>query len=307
MVEDKKDSEHTSRLKLIKSDPSEATGNTEFRSKWDKYQLIWDCKQYKNYCKSTLIEIKDSRNILKSLVIKNLIGRYKNSMLGFLWHFFTPIMMIMVYYIVFTEIRQSTIPNFWIYLATGLFPFNFMLSNLTNGCTCIISNSNMIKKMYFPRVIIPLAQVISSLIIMMIGYAIVIICILISGYSLQYTITLIIPIIVIMTLFVLGMVLLVSALTVYIRDIQYLLGSISMAFFFITPMYFTIDKISGIISYVIWINPFTYYVEAFHQVVYYGICPDIYIIGSTIALALASLIIGWAVFDKLKKGFVERL
>ena len=128
-------------------------------------------------------EIYNSRNILKSLVIKNLIGQYRSSLLGFSWHLIMPLILLIVYYIVFTQIRASPIPDFWVYLASSLFPFTFMINNLTSGSSCIIHNANILKKMYFPREIIVLSQVISTFIIMLIGYAIVVIGILLTGFG----------------------------------------------------------------------------------------------------------------------------
>lgn len=87
----------------------------------------------RNGLRKDLREIYESRNILRSLVSKNLFGRYKNSVLGFGWHFVMPIIMLVVYYVVFTEVRASPISDFWVYIAAGIFPFNFMVSNLTGG------------------------------------------------------------------------------------------------------------------------------------------------------------------------------
>ena len=182
-------------------------------------------------------DIIDSRNILKSLVVRNLVGRYKNSLLGFAWDFVTPAIMMFVYYVVFTQIRSSDIPDFWIFVSSALFPFNFMISNLTVGSGCIVSNASMIKKIYFPREIIVLSQVISSLVILIIGYAIVFFAIVVSGHNLDWVVLFFPIVLFLMFMFTVGFTLLFSSITVYIRDVQYLLSSLSMVFFFMTPMY----------------------------------------------------------------------
>ena len=251
-------------------------------------------------------EIYDSRNILKSLIIKSLFGRYKNSVFGFAWHFFNPILMMLVYYIVFTEIRVVSIPNFWIYLASGLFPFNFMLNCMTAGSTCITSNPGMVKKMYIPREILVLAQAISSFIIMLIGYSVIVVAIVLSGNSLSFVLLLMPLLMVIMLVFVIGYMLLFSAIAVYLRDVQYLLNSISMIFFFATPMYFTLDSVGGILETIVMANPFTYYVEFFHQIVYYNSIPSTFVIVVCFLLSIISIMVGLFVFGKLKKGFAEK-
>lgn len=249
----------------------------------------------------------DSRFILKSLVIRNLFGRYRNSLLGFGWHFVMPTLVLLVYYIVFTQIRATTIPNFWIYLASGLFPFNFMISNLTGGSACIINNAEIVKKMFFPREIIVLSQVISTFIIMVIGYAIVLVVIAATGFGFDVSLIML-PILLLLTLlFTLGFVLLFSSLTVFIRDIHYFLSSVSMLFFFLTPMYFLSGSITGIFSLVVSINPLTYFIESFHDIVFYQSFPDPLHFFMTIILSIVSLTMGLLVFSKLKNRFVERL
>ena len=260
-----------------------------------------------NEMKSELVEIYEARSILKSLVIKNLVGRYKNSVLGFAWHFVNPIILLCVYYLVFTQIRATPIPDFWIYLACGLFPFHFMLNNLTSGSSCIVNNAGMVKKMYFPREIIVLSQVISTFIIMLIGYIIVIIGVAVSGYGMNISVLFLLVLFILNFVFTLGYTLVFSAATVYIRDIQYFLSSISMAFFFLTPMYFMLDSIEGLFRVIALINPFTYFVESYHQVVYYQCMPDTITTIIVLFLSVISLIVGMLVFRKLRTGFAERL
>jgi len=257
--------------------------------------------------KSTFTEIRDSRNVLKALVIKNLIGKYRNSALGFGWHFIMPIILLCTYYTVFTQIRSIPIPDFWIYLASGLFPFNFMINNLSNGSSCIVGNAGMIKKMYFPREIIVLSQVISTFIIMLIGYTIILIATIISGHGLGLSI-IALPIMFILTfIFTLGYVFLFSAITVYFRDFQHFITSTSMIFFFMTPMYFLFDSITGIFRLVVSLNPLTYFIESFHEIMYYHTFPSLLNISLSIVISTLSLSIGLLVFHTLKTGFVERL
>lgn len=258
--------------------------------------------------KDELKEIYEYRTIFKSLVWKNLFGRYRNSYLGFIWHFFTPVLMMLVYYIGFTEIRSNNMDSFWVFLASGLFPFTFMMSNIVSGSTYVTGSAGMLQKMYFPREIVVLSHVTSSFIVMLIGYSIVLLITVISGFALNWVCIMVVPVVMIlMFMFALGCAFLVSSLTVYLRDLQYLLSSVSMAFFFLTPMYFVASETTGILHTVVWLNPLTYYVESFHQLVYWGIMPEWWVLGVAFALGIVLLIVGWFVFNRLKHGFVERL
>ena len=182
-----------------------------------------------------------------------------------------------------------------------------MLNNLIGGSGCIVNNSGMIKKMYFPREIIVLAQVLSAFIIMILGYIVIMVTIVISGHSFTVSALMLPVFFTLLLLFVLGYTLFFSAITVYVRDVQYFLTSISMAFFFMTPMYFTLDNVSGLLSKIVWFNPFTYYVEALHQIIYYGNLPSLNITILCAALPVVSLLIGAYTFHRLKSGFAERL
>ena len=263
-----------------------------------------------SYCesiKNELIEIHQSRNIIKSMVIKDLIGRYKNSFLGFSWHFIVPMMMLIIYYTVFTQLRSHSIPEFWIYIASGLFPFTFMISNLIGGSDYVISNAASIKKMYFPRSIVVISKIISTFIIMIIGYVIVLTAIILTGHQFGPGILTLPVIMTLMVMFVLGYALFFSSITVYVRDIRHFFSSISMVFFFCTPMYFLSSEINGVLKMIVMFNPFTYYIETFHQITYFNSLPSIEYLVICSILSLLSLGIGTVTFHKLKRGFVERL
>ncbi len=265
-------------------------------------------KKFVHGAKAHLRELYRSRTILHSLIYNNLFGRYRSSALGFAWNFVIPLIMICVYYAVFTEIRKSEIPDFMVYVLSAMFPFTFMTQNLNAGAAAVTGNSGMVKKMYFPREILVLAQIISSFIIMLIGYTASFILIVATGYALNPVSLLFMPLVLLLELvFATGYTLLFSAANVYCRDVQYILNSISMVFFFMTPMYFLADQATGILSTLIWVNPFTYYVEALHSAVYFGEFPDTAVLLACFLIAFAALAVGYAVFRRLKRGFAERL
>lgn len=250
-----------------------------------------------------------SRNILFSMVRKELFGRYKNSALGFAWHFITPAITMAIYFTVFTSgIRSSPLDNYSVFLTSGLFGFTFMVTNIGGGAGCITANAGMVKKMSFPREILILSHVMSTFIVMIIGYLLVFAYIILTGFDLNIPSALcVVPILVLEFFFVTGYVFLFSSINVYVRDVQYILSSINMVFFFGTPMYFVSNEVTGILSTLIWLNPLTYFVESLHKSIYYGTIPDFYLWISCSLLALLTFIIGYMVFRKLKRGFAERL
>ncbi len=215
--------------------------------------------------------------------------------------------MMAVYYVVFTTIRVNPIPDYWIYLSSALFPFNFLLSNLTAGTGAVTDNASMVKKIYFPREILVLFRVISSFIIMVLGYAVVTLLIIIVGNHTSLSLLLVPVVLLLMIVFAIGFVMLLSSVGVYVRDLRHFINSISMVFMFTTPMYFLASSTSGILETLIWCNPMTYYVEFLHCAVYSGVVPDLNIFLPCAIMPVVSLLVGYFVFRRLKSGFAERL
>jgi ABC-2 type transport system permease protein len=254
-------------------------------------------------------EIYDSRSILRSLVAKNLYGKYRNSFLGFAWNFITPLILMILYYIIFTEIKTSTsIENRWVFLSTAIFLFTFLTHCITGGTGAFTGNAGMIKKMYFPREILVLANAISSMIVCLIGYGIVLVTLVITSYPLDWICALLLlPLLALSFVFGVGCIFFLSSIAVYVRDIQYALGSIGIALFIMTPMRYMASEATGVLSVLIWYNPLTYYVEFVHDILYFGQMPSAFYAFMCIALASMVLIIGYIVFRKLRHGFVKRL
>jgi len=254
-------------------------------------------------------EIYDSRNILRSLVAKNLYGRYKNSLLGFAWNFITPIFLMLMYYIIFTEIRTgSNIENRWIFISTAIFLFSFLTHSITSGTNVFTGNAGMIKKMYFPREILVFANAISSMIVCLIGYGSVMIMLVITQYPINWLyVPLLLPLFIISFLFGIGCIFLLSSIAVYIRDIQYALGMIGIALFIMTPMRYMASDATGILSTLIWYNPLTYYIETVHDILYFGQMPSTFYLIMCTTLSILMLVLGYMTFKKLKHGFVKRL
>lgn len=256
-----------------------------------------------------LHEIYDYRNVLKSIVTKNLFGKYKNSFLGFAWNFITPLVMMIMYYIIFSEIRTgSNIENKWLFISSAIFLFHFLTSCITGGTGAFTSNVNMIKKMYVPKEIFVLSKAISSMIICLIGTVIVMIAMIVTSYPMDWTFVLTLPLLLFLSfIFGIGCIFFFSSITVYIRDIQYALGSLGIALFVMTPMRYMASDAEGLLATLIWYNPLTYFIEWDHQILYWGIAPSINYIVASLILSILALFVGYATFRKLRRGFVKRL
>lgn len=254
-----------------------------------------------------LKEIYDNRNILSVLVRKNLVGQYNNSKFGFLWHFISPFIQIMLYYFVLSPFLASQ-RDYWIFLSIGVFPFFFLQSNVANGAASILANGELIKKIYFPREIITLANVLANFISFLMGYIIVIILVSLAGYCI--TLPLFIACIIVlglMLLFAYGVALLLATVTTYFHDLQHFISVTTRVFFWVTPIFAPITTFAPSVGLVMRCNPFTYYIESCHAIFYYNCMPDVLHWGMCVVFAVIFYIIGICIFKKHEKKLVEYL
>ena len=167
--------------------------------------------------------IYDYRELLKTNIKKDIRGKYKGSFLGVLWSFLNPLLQVVVYYIVFPYLmRGATIPNYIVYLVTGIIPWTFFATVVTTGTTCIKTNQGIIKKVYFPREILVISQVLSGLINFFISCIIVVLFCLAFGVGISIHILIIPVIAIIQSILCMGIVFVLSSVDVYIQDLEYL-------------------------------------------------------------------------------------
>ena len=256
----------------------------------------------------SLKEIWEYRQMISSLVKKDLRTRYKGSVLGFLWTFINPLLQLVIYSLVFSVImRVANVDNYAIYLFVALIPWIFCQTSLTAGSTCIIASAGLVEKVYFPRIVLPISNVLSNFINMLLSFIIVFAALIVTGYyptAAAFTL----PIIMIIEFFfVLGLVFIFSALTVYFRDLEHILGIFTMAWMYITPILYTIDMIPEKFRFIADANPMTGIVVAYRDILYYGKFPDFSTLWFTIIFSVITTVVGYFIFQKLQKKFAEEL
>ena len=131
--------------------------------------IYWSGREMINGMK----ELYDYREMIASLIKRELRGKYKASVLGFLWTLMNPLLQMLVYILVFSFILKSGIENFPIFLFVGLVPWNFFSISVTSGATCVVNQENLIKKIYFPRIILPVSYVTSMFINMLLTFIVI--------------------------------------------------------------------------------------------------------------------------------------
>lgn len=256
---------------------------------------------------STLKEIFDYRDMIGSLVRRELRGKYEKSVLGFLWAFLGPMFQILIYGIVFTVIFKNNMPNYYIYLMTGMLPWTFFNDSFGQGTGAIIYNSEMIKKIYFPREVLVIAEVTAKLVNMLLSFVVMAFFILVSGVGFSIHLVVLPLIVAIEYIMVLGFSFMSASLTVYFRDLEYVVNVILMAWIWGTPIMYSLDDIHPPLLYLLYCNPLTSVISDYHGILYYHNFPPVRDIMIPLVEGLFVLIVGFLIFTKTKKRFAEEL
>ena len=248
------------------------------------------------------------RDMIYSLVRRELRGRYKGSVLGFLWTYINPLCQVIVYSAVFSVIFKVEIEKFYLYLIIGMMPWTFFSTSVQGGSTCIRAQSDMVKKIYFPREVIPIAYVTSAFVNMLLSFIIVFLAVLLSGFGFKLQALIYLPLIMVMEyLFALGIAFIVSSITVYFRDLEQIVGVIMMAWIYITPIMYNMEYIPEQYRQLIVLNPMTPIVEVYHQILYYRMVPTTNYLLLAGGASLVVFVVGFLVFAKLDKNFAEEM
>ena len=192
------------------------------------------------------------RELLKTNVQKEIRGKYKNSFLGVLWSFLNPLLQICVYALVFPLILKNDQPNYVIFLCVALIPWTFFTSCIQQSASTMLQNGNIIKKVYFPREILPISVVTSGTINFLISTIIIFAFLLIFGLGITKYV-LYFPIILIIQYFLqLGISLILSSVTVYLRDLEHLIGVALQLLFYATPIVYAAEAIPEDFKFIIY-------------------------------------------------------
>lgn len=270
-------------------------------------------------------EIYRSRYLLRNLVVRDLKVRYKNSALGVVWSLLNPLLMMLVYTLLFTKLRPSSadIPYYPVFILVALVPWQFLSGSLTSGVECITGNAPLIKKVYFPRIILPMATVLSNFVNFLFAFALLILILLFTRIGLTVHALWVIPLLVAQIIFMLGLILFLSSLNTFYRDISMILSVVILAWFFLTPVFYPFEELGtyaeiwGIAfnpaRVMRWVNPMASIVDGFRTVLW-GNVPntgpasmDLLAMLRIFATSILVFIFGYAFFLKTEHLFGEKL
>jgi len=266
-----------------------------------------------------LRELWQYRELIRNLVVRDLKVRYKSSALGIAWSWLNPLLMMIVYTVFFSVFlrRGDDIPHYPIFLLCGLLSWNFFNDSVFQATGSIVGNAHLVKKVYFPREVLPISTVLSNLVNFLIALPVFFILALISGAPLTWWVLLLPITILIQVTFTIGLTLFLATLNVFFRDTQIVLGVIMLACFFLTPVFYPIQDVPQQVTVLsitfnaqLWLrrlNPMASIIASYRDLLYFGTPTGLDFLLRTAVTALVMLVVGYLVFLRYSPRFGEEV
>lgn len=250
--------------------------------------------------------------LVYELTRRDVSGRYRGSVAGSLWAFFTPLLMLAIYSFVFGYIFKSKWTSaesgnvgFPIVLFAGLIFSNFMSECLSRAPTLITSNPNYVKKVVFPLEVLPWVAVGTALFHALISFVVLLLVMVLTGTSVHLTILLLPALFVMFLPIVAGLSWLLAAMGVYFRDLQQIMAVVTTALVFLAPIFYPRSMLPEQMRWVLSLNPLTFVVETARGLMLWGEVPSPWTVAGYMAVSLLVAWIGWAAFQLTRRGFAD--
>jgi lipopolysaccharide transport system permease protein len=246
--------------------------------------------------------------VIRKLVVKDFKIRYRNMSLGAFWSLLNPLVMMAVLTFVFTKIFPSPgVDNFAVFALCGLVPFTFFSVAWSTGTGAITDNANLIKRVPVPRVIVPLASVLSNCLHLFIQAALLLVLVVLFAKPPSIHWFWLPVICVLQIIFVSGLVMTTSALNVYIRDTRYVVESIHTVMFWMVPVFYSFAIIPQKYRDLYQYNPLAAIILALRNILLEGQSPPEGLLIKLTAVSIATFIVGWVLFERMKPSFYDYL
>lgn len=244
------------------------------------------------------------RELIWALALKELKVRYKRSVLGFLWALLNPALLMLILTVVFSTISQMLVKHYAIFLMSALLPWTFFSQGLSYAVESIVGNADLIKKVYVSKVVFPIAAIIANLINFFLS--LIPLALLIVGMRFPFHITwLYLPVpLLALVMFTLGCGLLGAAANVFYRDVSHIVQILLSAWFYLSPVIYSLDFISPRRRWVFRLNPLAYTLHGFRLAIYNGLLPSPQSALLSLACGVVALVLGILVFRRFQNSFV---
>jgi len=247
------------------------------------------------------------RALIESLVVRDLKARYRGSVLGFLWTLVNPLLLMVTYTLVFSVYVRVGMEGYPAFLFCGLLPWTWFSSSLLMGATSIVEGGSLLKKVFFPPQVLPTVTVLANTVNFLLSLPFLFLFLLLFRVKIGWPVLALIPTMAVQLVFTMGLVLLVSALTVRYRDLSHLLSNLLTFWFFLSPIIYPATQVPERFRSIIAINPLAALSIAYQDALFYNRLPSWEALGGTALMAAVVCLIGIRVFDRFKGSFAEEV
>jgi len=254
---------------------------------------------------SHVVDIYRHWSLIGHLVGRELKARYRGSVLGFLWSFLNPLLLLSVYALVFSIYMRIQMDNYSAFMFTGLLPWIWVSTSLLDSTTSIVSGGSLVTKVVFPLQVLPTVKVLAALVNYLLSLPILFIFLSIMGLYPTWTFFYFLLVAAIAIPLVWGMGLIFCTINVFYRDVQHILGNLLTLWFFVTPILYPISRVPERFVPLVKLNPMARLMMAFQDIFFFRRPPNWIDLAILLVLGLILSVVGIILFDRYKESFAE--
>jgi lipopolysaccharide transport system permease protein len=258
---------------------------------------------------ANLRQLPRYRGLIQTLVVRELKARYRGSVLGYLWSFINPLLLLLIYSFVFTVVipnRDPLAKPYALFMFCGILPWTWFSASLSEASNSLIANGNLIRKVLFPAEVLPIVSVLANMVHFFLGLPILVAFLVWYQKPINVVELLWFPVVVLVQLVLTtGLALILAALTAHFRDIKDILSNVLTLWFFATPIIYTWMMMKDYMGYLNW-NPFTHLAISYQEILFFdgpfGHWKWLLAIGG---LSVVLFLAGYWLFDRLRDSYAE--
>src|SRR3954466_10098565 len=244
------------------------------------------------------------RELIWALAMKELRIRYKRSSLGFFWALLNPLLMMVILTVVFSTVMRIPVRYYAVFLISALLPWTFFSQALTYSAESIVGNGELLKKVAIPKAAFPVAAVISNPINFGLSLLPLVVILAVLRFPFHVTWAFVPIAFIALLLFTMGCGFIVSAANVYFRDVSHIVQLLLTAWFYVSPVIYSLDFVPARFQPLFRLNPMLYMLNGFRDSIYYGALPSFGLISASLGIGVIALAIGYAIFARYQDSFV---
>ena len=256
---------------------------------------------------SRIRELFAYRELIVNLTARDLRLKYRRSLLGAAWSLLNPLIMMAIYFAIFGVFtRFVSLKQYWAFLLSGLLAWLFFGNSIGSSTTALTGNQSLVAKIYFPIESLPIAMVLANFVNFLVSLGILVFVVTIAGRPVGLSLILLPVVVAAQLVMTLGISIWLAAITVYLRDLEHLVGLGLTALFYLTPILYPLS-LAGKYAAFLKLNPMTWYIEGYHSILYWGDWPDGGLFTAMLCMSVASLVVGYLIFIRLRPRLPEEV